>query len=208
MPGYIYIRVRLWPPKNPTFRAPLTHSQLFASGRCLMSRHTLGAIKQIFIVPELTLQHARPADKRTDRETDDRQWVWEGDFNEVAQNIWLAKNHFKVAKWNSLACHNTTAVCLCKPTHWIRVGGVLMCARVGLVYRWPDLVIGRIAPCHCGMETTQPLTFDTCQALACQPDGCGIRYSEFRNPDSGLRTQDSGCWILALGLSSSRKHFD
>lgn len=83
-----------------------------------------------------------------------------------------------------------------------------MCARVGLVYRWPDLVIGRIAPCHCGMETSQPLTFDTCQALACQPGGCAIRYSGFRNPDSGLRTQDSGCWILALGLSSSRKHFD
>jgi len=35
-----------------------------------------------------------------------------GDFNEVPQNIWLAKNHFKVAKWNSLACHNATAVCV------------------------------------------------------------------------------------------------
>lgn len=68
MPGYIYIRVRFMAPKPTPTPKPwpklaanplqLTHSQLFASGRCLMSRHTLGAIKQIFIVPELTLQHA------------------------------------------------------------------------------------------------------------------------------------------------------
>jgi len=78
-----------------------------------MSRHTLGAIKQIFIVPELTLQHAHPygqAASQPSRQTDKKDNT--GDFNEVAQNIWLAKNHFKVAKWNSLACHNATAVCV------------------------------------------------------------------------------------------------
>jgi len=76
-----------------------------------MSRHTLGAIKQIFIVPELTLQHAHPyGGSQTFRQTAKKDNT--GDFNEVAQNIWLAKNHFKVAKWNSLACHNATAVCV------------------------------------------------------------------------------------------------